>query len=435
MENKEKEKINFHNNYILLPLSIFLIFNFFYGFYANENSAGAGGYEGDFKLIWNNLQLFQQGIIGNFDNPLYTDSRPPLSYMLHTIFNPFVNEKEAFRLSTLFISSIVPLLFFFSIRQNYPSLNSNIAVVLSLIITLSPYFRTTAYWGLGENYGLIFLILSHLLLSKFLSNHKTYNKFQNILSIFTICVLGSLVVYFDQKLVFIPLLVFIIIQFAKVKPYVKIFTVFLFVIFSLPYLYLMHLWGSIIPTSASNIRGVGSSINLYNIGFCLSIIVFYLIPFFRCKKINFIKLEKIKFSGNFLFVTISIVTYTILLLLFTDYKSLDIEGKGVFFKLSLILFENIAIRITLTLFLFFISAFFIFYFFDNKNDFLIILFFLILSLLTIPFYQEYLDPLIYILIFTFFKTRLKFSYKNIYFIVFYFFIFLQGSELYYKLIL
>ena len=42
--------------------SIFLIFlstiSFFFGFYLDENSAGAGTYTGDFQHIWKNLQIF-----------------------------------------------------------------------------------------------------------------------------------------------------------------------------------------------------------------------------------------------------------------------------------------------------------------------------------------------------------------------------------------
>ena len=143
-------------------LSFTVLLYFFYGYFQNENSAGAGGYDGDFKLIWGNLILLKQGIISNLDNPLYNDSRPPLSYIIHILLNPFTYNQEVFRLSNLIISSTIPFLLYFSIKQNYPSLDKNLIFLLALIVTLSPYFRTTAYWALGENYGLIFLLLSFL---------------------------------------------------------------------------------------------------------------------------------------------------------------------------------------------------------------------------------------------------------------------------------
>ena len=56
MENKETEKIvskiQFYFFYHLFNINLF-----FYGYY-DENSAGAGGYGGDFQSIWNNLKNF-----------------------------------------------------------------------------------------------------------------------------------------------------------------------------------------------------------------------------------------------------------------------------------------------------------------------------------------------------------------------------------------
>ena len=86
-----KKKINFQ-----VALSIFfsatILIYFFYGFYTNENSAGAGPY--DFELIWKNLQLLKQNTFSNLDNALYNDSRPPLAYIIHIYLNPFVQNKE-----------------------------------------------------------------------------------------------------------------------------------------------------------------------------------------------------------------------------------------------------------------------------------------------------------------------------------------------------
>ena len=66
MENKKEEKsqLNFklHNN-VSIILSITIFIYFLYGFYVNENSAGAGGYYGDFKIIWSNLILLKKDLI------------------------------------------------------------------------------------------------------------------------------------------------------------------------------------------------------------------------------------------------------------------------------------------------------------------------------------------------------------------------------------
>ena len=43
----------------LFLISILTILLFFFGFYLQENSAGAGGLKGDFNHVWNNLSLFK----------------------------------------------------------------------------------------------------------------------------------------------------------------------------------------------------------------------------------------------------------------------------------------------------------------------------------------------------------------------------------------
>ena len=42
--------------YIIIFFSIFL---FLIGFFFQENSAGAGGFKGDFQNVWNNLSIFK----------------------------------------------------------------------------------------------------------------------------------------------------------------------------------------------------------------------------------------------------------------------------------------------------------------------------------------------------------------------------------------
>jgi hypothetical protein len=48
-----------------LLFSCLIFFSFIAGFILDENSAGAGGLGGDFKLIWKNLQLFKHNIFDN----------------------------------------------------------------------------------------------------------------------------------------------------------------------------------------------------------------------------------------------------------------------------------------------------------------------------------------------------------------------------------
>ena len=75
-------------------LIIVAIFSYFLGFYIDENSAGAGSYEGDFKKIWNNIKIFlENDLATSVQHPDYDDSRAPTSYILHEIFNPFIKTR------------------------------------------------------------------------------------------------------------------------------------------------------------------------------------------------------------------------------------------------------------------------------------------------------------------------------------------------------
>ena len=229
MENKQKnQKINFLDQFAPLVLSFLIIIYFFYGFYTNENSAGAGGFEGDFSLIWNNLNLLRGDILSNLDNPLYSDSRPPLSYILHLTLNPFNFNEEVFRTSCFVLSLTIPTLLYFAIIRKYPELEKRYSLILALIITLSPYFRTTAYWSLGENYGLIFVILTYIFSLNLDHQIKTGNNFKKILWIFFLCLSSSLAIYFDQKLIFLPIIVLFLIFNLKISIKIKIFSLIFF---------------------------------------------------------------------------------------------------------------------------------------------------------------------------------------------------------------
>ena len=112
---------NFVSQYNLYKFtSVFLItlaiFSYFFGFYLDENSAGAGGHAGDFSVIYNNFQIFLkydlEEAIAHHD---YFDSRPPTSYILHKLFNPFAEGQINYRRSVffyfIFYSNIVLFLF------------------------------------------------------------------------------------------------------------------------------------------------------------------------------------------------------------------------------------------------------------------------------------------------------------------------------------
>lgn len=437
MENKKKKEKKVSEKGFLF-LSLIIISYFFYGFYVNENSAGAGGYKGDFVHIWKNLLLLSEGIFANLNHPDYSDSRPPLSYILHILFNPFTDNVEAFRISTFAISLLVPVLLFFSIKEKFKKLNNGTIILISSVVTLSPYFRTTAYWSLGENYAIIFLLLSYLIFSKLKKNLKIYDKNKLYYIIFILCFISSLIVYFDQKLVFIPLVILCFIAKLEIEKKYKFFALITFFIFSLPYFYLMFLWKGLIPSNANIAREVGSKISIFNLGYCMTIIVVTIFPFVFTKNLklkSFFRYIVIN-KNNLVFLISFFIVYIIFCIVIGNFENLSVQGKGVFHKISNLLINDNSLRLFFTILAFCLSLVFLLIIFESKMDILMVSFILFSSLLIYPFYQEYLDPLMYILMFSFFTSNIKIDRKKfIYFMVLYYSVFSLGSKYYYSLII
>ena len=111
---------------------------FFFGFYLDESSFGSGGYDGDFEHIYTNLEFFlKHDLATSLANPDYHDSRPPTSYILHKVLNPFVEDKINFRRSVFFISLLVPILFYLCLKQKFNKEANLLLILLSFSILLS----------------------------------------------------------------------------------------------------------------------------------------------------------------------------------------------------------------------------------------------------------------------------------------------------------
>ena len=107
-------------------------------------------------------------------------------------------------------------------------------------------------------------------------------------------------------------------------------------------------------------------------------------------------------------------------------------GKGMVHKISFILFDNIFIKKIFIYLSFFVSALVILIFVDkNFKDKLILSYFLIIALFIYPLMQEYFDPIILLMVFTFFSTKLFINFKNVTILFFYLSTLLLASNIYY----
>jgi len=430
------------NNYKFLSLILIFLssLSFFLGFYLDENSAGGGSYLGDWSFLWPNLKLF-------IENDLYTaishenflTNRPPLLYILHAKLNPFVDNELEYRRSVFIISLAVPILFYFCLKQKFKIKDNFLLILLTSTILLSPYFRTSSYWGLEENYGIICLLLSFLFLNFFLKN-QDQNGYGIYFQLFLLTLFSSLCIYFDQKLLIVPIICFFTIITSTKTIKIKLFSIFSYFILSLPYIFLITLWGGIFPTTLTGARRLEEQFYLEHLGYTVTIIAFYFLPLLLFKEKNLFNTVKDFFlkKSNFYLILLFIVYifYMLILSNFFGYSSLSVEisiGKGFIHKLSFILFgDNYVIREIFIYFSFLISWLIILIFINKnfKNSFILLYFFL-LSVVTLPLMQEYFDPLILLFVFTFLSSKLFISYKNVIILYFYLSFFLIISNIYY----
>ena len=201
----------------------------------------------------------------------------------------------------------------------------------------------------------------------------------------------------------------------------------------------MILWGGILPTHDKIYTGLGKELYPGNFGYACTIIAFYFLPFLFFKEKNFLQLIKsffLKKKNNYLILLF--LAYLLFLLIFSFLSQQDLLninytlGKGFVHKFSLILFQDHSIRSIFIYFSFFVAWIIILIFLEsNVKDSLILLYFFILSIFTKPILQEYFDPLILVMIFTFFSSKVLINYKNSMILFLYLSIFLISSNIYY----
>ena len=428
-------KVN-NYKYFSIVLILLSISSFFIGYIYDENSAGGG--PTDFVHTWANLHTFlnnsiREGIhlTTTFDTEIYISARTPLIYIFHKLFNPFVGNEITFRTSVFCLSLLVPFLFYLCLKQKFKKEKNLLLILISTTIFLSPFFRTSAYWGNEENFGLITLLLSFLFLDKFLYNNNNQTKDYYLL--FLVVFVSSICLYFDQKLIIIPLICFLAIITSNKLLKFKLFSVFYYFLLSLPYIYLIILWEGLIPSALLEGRKLGNEIFLVHIGYSSTIIAFYLLPLLLFKDKNVVNVVKNFFFNkkNYYLICLFII-YLAYLIGFFDFNEQSIAGKGFIHKTSQILFNENFSRMIFVYFSFFISWIIILIYIENElSDILTIVYLFILSVFLWPMFQEYFDPLILLMAFTFFGSKLIINYKNSTILYIYLSLLLIGTNIYY----
>jgi hypothetical protein len=285
---------------------------------------------------------------------------------------------------------LIVYFFFKCIKIKFKFLSENKAYFLSLIIFLSPTFRSLAIWPDSRLYGLLFFVIAIFYFLKFLEHQDVKSKF--IYAIYNTIFL-CMSAYFSPN--FSLFVIYFLVNFFYFYRLTK-FTfllIFLNLVLALPaiyYVFFLKIYFFLLSTSEEGMN-VYHALNPANkIILISSIFFFHFLPFFSITRLNFRLL-------NFLIIIPILFTS----ILFFNYDA-SITGGGIFYKISNKLFTN-------SYFLYIFSLFGLFVLStisskNYKNFFLIILIFLNNPQLEI--YHKYYDPMLLILFFTLFDLNI-----------------------------
>jgi len=380
-----------------------------------ENSSGGAEY--DYLITKKYIETFQLNL--NEGIELFKKDNQghlPFFYILIANLNNLFGEKFVNYLY-LVISSLIPFVFYNVLKKNFSKKNDNVLFLLSLIIFLSPYFRSSTVWITTDNLALLFFLLS---INSFLSTRiDKKNYLKNSFLCFFFLILAS---YIRQSYALFFILYFISIQ-SKLKLLENFYILIFNFLLSIPAL----IWIFIVFKFEGIQSGYYWTSNIFiNILVFTSLFFFYFFPFVLNKYSLRDFIKKISERKFLLMVFFSL---SLSILIFINIPILS-HGGGVFYKISKVTNLNFITVFSMLGFLVLIC-------FNDlvKKNYLIYLI-LIFSYPFIYVYQKYYDPLIFIVILSlveskFIKDLIENNKINIYLVLMYFFLFLAGSNLYY----
>ena len=395
---------------INISLGLLIIVSFFIGFYFQENSSGGAI---DFSHYYNNFKLFYGKNLLKINWYDYESSSLPLYYFVtYFFYNP--ENLILIKIFNLFLSFFC-LFLFYKILNIHLKLNNSLSFLLSSTILLSPYFRTSTFWMMEENFP---ILMTFITIYFYVSLKKKFSYFFLIAAIFfSVCAFFS-----RQNYIIISFGLFLLIfdwkNFFSKKNFL---IVFLFFIFFSPSLYFLNIWGSLLPPLLVE-QNRTLIFNINNIPYILNVILIYVLPF-----IFFEKKIIVYLNNNKKLILFSFIFY---LLIFFNFIPSTIGG-GALSKLFMIITDGFALKYLILISSFFSLLFLILLFNDNK----IIIFYFLLNLILFstitPIWQEYFDPLslVFIILFGNKINLPQYSNKFVYFLIAYLSLFLSTSIL------
>lgn len=374
-------------NFVIYSLAISSLF---LGLILNENSSG--GAKMDYEYLFPFVEEFSLNLkvgLKSFLNNEGSIIHSPVFYIMLGSIYSLSNNIFVIKIFYILISSLLPYLFYCILRNKF-STNKKILFLFSLLIFLSPYFRSSAIWLLGDNLSLIFFGLSIFYFNKIKKYEESSFKFSFFCLFFLI--LACYIRYY-YCLFSIYYLIFF---FKSLKKKDFFLIVSISAILSLPAL--LYLNFIFINFEFGSTVSIYSKINFYNNSLVIcSMLLFYLIPFCLIQGGLVFKylINNKKFISS-LFVVIFFL-YFLDELIFFNLIDFSPKGGGVFTKIAHFFGIQASLFLSFTTF---ISIIIFDYFFKEKrlqNYFLVLI--LIFSFPVYSIYQKYFDPLFFLFFF------------------------------------
>ena len=384
--------INSRNIFIIYLL---LYFSLLVGFYFNEDFAL--GYITDYSLHKNLVVVF---FYENFSHSLlnfdkFATNHSPI-YIIFFLFLEKISFSENFsRLICLHLSLLIPYFFYLCLKIKYKFQKENLVILIPCIIFFSPYFRSSSIWLGSENLSFIFLLISFYFFLKYEAIEEKNLSYILLNAFFLACaayvrpIYALFSIYFFLKF------------YLDLKLSTKLLYYFLInILLSFPALYYVFILDvDFITRHMDNEIDVSRFVNQFSL--TISIIFFYSIPFLlpNFKKnfqINNFKIENLILSIIFLF----------LLIFYFDYNLS--YGGGIFYKLSILIFENNYLFYIFFLIILNIFVLILINFNNNKDRIFDLTLFLVLIFLEIDnvYFHETYDPLLYFIYFLLIRSRI-----------------------------
>ena len=397
---------------------ILFILSLFVGLIFQENSAGGAIHDINHLLPY--IDKFQEGFKTGMEYYLNNiNIHSPFFFILISYLNNLFNNIFYTEILYILISSVLPILFYRILKIKF-DYNKNLLFLVSCLIFISPYFRSSAIWLLGDNLALIFFSISIIYYLKFSNERNNRNFYLCITAIIICCYIR----YYYALFYFFYL--FSVYREINNKFFFILLTYSFFI--SIPaffYIYLIINNYNFIDTVYTY-----SKLNYFgNIFTILSIILFYIFPFIT-SDLKTIKKHYLENKKEIIFLSFPLIIIYFLDIIFNnnliDFSPL---GGGVFIKLLNLIELDLKISlliisiISILILNFYLRTKFI------KNYTLMALFILSFPMYTL--FQKYFDPLIYIFLFGLITFSEKKCLLNInkskllsiylYFLSFYFF--------------